>query len=310
MKMTQYISALLYRYPCVIVPGFGAFITEIQSSFYDVEKQLFFPPQKRISFNRNIVNNDGLLANHIATQERLSYEEAVTRIQAMVADWNNTLTSFDSLNLESIGIFSYNEEKSLQFDPIQNQNYLATSFGLSAVGVQSIQREEASSTPVVAIETATRKTRRTATFFKYASVLVLTMGIGSVLVQNGYTAYVNDQTLSIENNVQSQVQNKLQQATFIIEPSMDAIALPVKDETVIITKPYHLVAAAFRSEENAAIEVEILKKKGFEDASFLGRTKYGMYPVVYGSFISHEEAKDALKEIHRTTNKEAWIFIK
>lgn len=310
MKMTQYISALLYRYPCVIVPGFGAFITEIQSSFYDVEKQMFFPPQKRISFNRNIVNNDGLLANHIATQEQLSYEEAVTRIQAMVADWNNTLTSFDSLNLESIGIFSYNEEKSLQFDPIQNQNYLATSFGLSAVGVQVLSRAEKGTTPVIAIETVTGKTRRTATFFKYASVLVLTLGIGSVLVQNGYTAYVNDQTLSIENNVQSQVQNKLQQATFIIEPSMEAIALPVKDESVVVATPYHLVAAAFRSEENAAVEVEILKKKGFSNASFLGRTKYGMYPVVYGSFSTQEEAKETLKEIHRTTNKEAWIFIK
>ncbi|WP_158961929.1 HU domain-containing protein [Myroides fluvii] len=309
--MTQYISALLYRYPCVIVPGFGAFITEIQSSFYDVEKQLFFPPQKRISFNRNIVNNDGLLANHIATQERLSYEEAVMRIQAMVADWNDTLTSFDSLSLASIGTFSYNEEKSLQFAPIQNQNYLATSFGLSSVGVQAIQREENAATPtVIALETARGKTRRTATFFKYASVLVLTLGIGSVLVQNGYTAYVNDQTLSIENNVQSQVQNKIQQATFIIEPAIDAIALPVKDETTVVTTPYHLVAAAFRSEENAAIEVEILKKKGFEDASFLGRTKYGMYPVVYSSFTTHEEAKDALKEIHRATNKEAWIFIK
>lgn len=310
MKMTQYISALLYRYPCVIVPGFGAFITEIQSSFYDVEKQMFFPPQKRISFNRNIVNNDGLLANHIATQEQLSYEEAVTRIQAMVADWNNTLTSFDSLNLESIGIFSYNEEKSLQFDPIQNQNYLATSFGLSAVGVQALSRAENETTPVIAIESVTGKTRRTATFFKYASVLVLTLGIGSVLVQNGYTAYVNDQTLSIENNVQSQVQNKLQQATFIIEPSMEAIALPVKDESVVVATPYHLVAAAFRSEENAAVEVEILKKKGFNNASFLGRTKYGMYPVVYGSFSTQEEAKETLKEIHRTTNKEAWIFIK
>ncbi|MDM1043594.1 HU-CCDC81 and SPOR domain-containing protein [Myroides sp. 1354] len=308
--MTQYISALLYRYPCVIVPGFGAFITEIQSSFYDVEKQMFFPPQKRISFNRNIVNNDGLLANHIATQEQLSYEEAVTRIQAMVADWNNTLTSFDSLNLESIGIFSYNEEKSLQFDPIQNQNYLATSFGLSAVGVQALSRAEKETTPVIAIESVTGKTRRTATFFKYASVLVLTLGIGSVLVQNGYTAYVNDQTLSIENNVQSQVQNKLQQATFIIEPSMEAIALPVKDESVVVATPYHLVAAAFRSEENAAVEVEILKKKGFNNASFLGRTKYGMYPVVYGSFSTQEEAKETLKEIHRTTNKEAWIFIK
>ena len=310
MKMTQYISALLYRYPCVIVPGFGAFITEIQSSFYDVDKQMFFPPQKRISFNRNIVNNDGLLANHIATQERLSYEDAVVRIQTMVADWNNTLTSFDTLNLESIGVFSYNEEKSLQFNPIHNHNYLATSFGLSSVGVQAISREEESTPKVIVMETAPVKTKRTATFFKYASVLVLVGGIGSVLVQNGYTAYVNDQILSIENNVQSQVQNRLQQATFLIEPTTETIALPVKDETVVVAAPYHLVAAAFRSEENAAIEVELLKEKGYEQASFLGRTKYGMYPVLYASYATHEEAKQALKEIHRKTNKDAWIFIK
>ncbi|WP_255493755.1 SPOR domain-containing protein [Myroides sp. WP-1] len=310
MKMTQYISALLYRYPCVIVPGFGAFITEIQSSFYDEEKHMFFPPQKRISFNRNIVNNDGLLANHIAIQERISYEEAVMRIQAMVADWNNTLTSFDSLNLESIGVFSYNEEKSLQFDPIQHQNYLATSFGLSSVGVQAITRGKESAPQVIALEPTPIRTRRTANFFKYASVLVLVAGIGSVLVQNGYTAYVNDQTLSIENNVQSKVQNRLQQATFLIEPTTETIALPVKDETVVIAKPYHLVAAAFRSEENAAIEVELLKAKGFDQASFLGRTKYGMYPVLYASYATQEEAKEALKEIHRKMNKEAWIFIK
>lgn len=308
--MTQYISALLYRYPCVIVPGFGAFITEIQSSFYDAEKQMFFPPQKRISFNRNIVNNDGLLANHLATQEHLSYEDALMRIQTMVADWNSTLTTFDSLNLESIGVFSYNEEKSLQFDPIQNQNYLATSFGLSSIGVLEIARESKDAPQIIAINTTPIKTKRTATFFKYASVLVLVSGIGSVLVQNGYTAYLNDHTLSIENSVQSQVQNKIQQATFIIEPSMDAIALPVKDETVVVVTPYHLVAAAFRSEENAAIEVELLKEKGFEQASFLGKTKYGMYPVLYASYPTHEEAKDALKEIHRKTNKDAWIFIK
>jgi len=310
MKMTQHISALLYRYQCVIVPGFGAFITDIQSSFYDVEKQLFFPPQKRISFNRNIVNNDGLLANHLATQERLSYDEATLRIQNTIADWNNTLVSFGTLDLEGIGSFHYNEEKSLQFEPIQNQNYLATSFGLAAIGVNSIERETASAPKVVALEANSPKTKRSLPFFKYASVLVLTAGIGSVLVQNGYTAYINDQTLSMESKVQSQIQNKLQQATFLIEPTMDAISLPVKDETAVVAYNYHLVAAAFRSEENAAIEVDLLKKKGFEHASFLERTKYGMYPVLYGSYATHEEAKQELKKIHSSINKEAWIFIK
>ena len=35
MKIEQYISQLLYRYQCVTVPGFGAFLTEFQSAQLD-----------------------------------------------------------------------------------------------------------------------------------------------------------------------------------------------------------------------------------------------------------------------------------
>ena len=306
--MTHHISALLYRYQCVIIPGFGAFITEIQSSFYDAEKQLFFPPQKRISFNKNIINNDGLLMNHIALEENLSHEQAINRIVDTVEDWNNTLQSFGELDLDSVGFFQLNEEKNLVFEPIKNQNYLATSFGLSSVGVNAIERE--TSNNVVKLHSSTTVKNKTKyNFFKYASVVVLTLGIGSVLVQNGYTAYVNDQTLSIENNVQNEIQNKLQQATFIIEPSIDAISLPVESIKEEVLN-YHIVASAFRSEENATLEVQKLKAKGYENASFLEKNKYGMYPVLYGSFATHDQAKESLRKIHNTVNREAWIFIK
>ena len=35
MKIEQYISQLLYRYQCVTVPGFGAFLTDYQSAKID-----------------------------------------------------------------------------------------------------------------------------------------------------------------------------------------------------------------------------------------------------------------------------------
>lgn len=308
MKMNHYISALLYRYQCVIVPGFGAFITEIQSSFYDIEKQVFFPPQKRISFNKNITNNDGLLVNHIAVEEGLSYDKAMERVVTMVEDWNNTLHSFGTLTLDAIGGFHLNEERSLIFDPITNQNYLATSFGLSSIEVNAIIRQDEKEIIQLHVKQKTASKSKY-NFFKYASVIVLTLGIGGILVQNGYTAYVNDQTLSIENNVQSTIQNKLQQATFIIEPSIETISLPVETIPEEVLN-YHIVASAFRSEANAAIEAEKLKAKGYDKASFLEKNKYGMYPVLYGSYATHEEARGILRKIHNSVNQEAWIFIK
>ena len=81
MKIEQYISQLLYRYQCVTVPGFGAFLTEIQSAQLHESSNSFYPPKKMISFNSYLKNNDGLLANHIAQSEKTSYEYAVSAIQ-------------------------------------------------------------------------------------------------------------------------------------------------------------------------------------------------------------------------------------
>ena len=74
MLIEKHISDLLYRYQCVTVPGFGAFLTETVTAQVTVSSSSFFPPKKVISFNANVRNNDGLLANHVALQEKMSYD--------------------------------------------------------------------------------------------------------------------------------------------------------------------------------------------------------------------------------------------
>ena len=91
MNIQTYISELLYRHQCVTVPGFGAFLTEIQSAQLIESTHSFFPPKKMISFNGQLQNNDGLLANHIAQSEKISYEYAVSAIQHEVFNWKKTL---------------------------------------------------------------------------------------------------------------------------------------------------------------------------------------------------------------------------
>ena len=141
MKIEVYISQLLYRYQCVTVPGFGAFLTETHSAQLNESTNSFFPPKKTISFNSRIKNNDGLLANHVALQEKISYEEAVKSIQNEVALWAEQLQRKEVVTLKNIGTIAVNAEWNWVFEPVASVNYLADAFGLSAVVSPAVQRE-------------------------------------------------------------------------------------------------------------------------------------------------------------------------
>ncbi|NLA48282.1 MAG: hypothetical protein GX876_02335, partial [Bacteroidales bacterium] len=62
MDITSFIRELLFSHDCVIVPGFGGFVGNYAPARIDRATSTFYPPSKQISFNRNLRNNDGLLA--------------------------------------------------------------------------------------------------------------------------------------------------------------------------------------------------------------------------------------------------------
>ena len=66
MQLNQYISDLLYRYECVTLPNFGAFLSHPVSAKINEATNDFYPPQKRLSFNAQLQSNDGLLASYIS----------------------------------------------------------------------------------------------------------------------------------------------------------------------------------------------------------------------------------------------------
>ena len=47
MNLDKYIEDLLYRYECVVIPNFGAFITSVNSAKPN-EDGVFMPPSKSI----------------------------------------------------------------------------------------------------------------------------------------------------------------------------------------------------------------------------------------------------------------------
>lgn len=311
MMIEKHISALLYRYQCVTVPGFGAFLTEIRTAQLDTAANTFYPPKKLISFNANLKNNDGLLANHIALQEKISYDQAVSSIEQSVALWLDRLGRKETLGIKNLGTMVYNVEGSLVFTPDTPINYLADAFGLGTVISPSIKREEyrqqAEAIEELAPVAFTPERRRSYSYLKYAAAVVLMAGVGGA----GFVAWRNNQiemqTLVVENAVQEKVQQKIQQATFLIHNPMPAVTLPVKEEYVVM--PYHVVGGAFSSEANAQRATARLVEKGFK-ARVIEKNKFGLYPVIYGSYATRPEAYEKMKEIRRTENSEAWLLLK
>ncbi|KUJ62506.1 sporulation protein [Flavobacteriaceae bacterium CRH] len=319
MKIETYIAQLLYRYQCITVPGFGAFLTEIHPTHVNESTNSFFPPKKTISFNGLLKNNDGLLANHIALAENTSYGFAVSAIAFEVLTWKKTLEEFGTLNLKNIGDIRLNADQNMVFTPNDQHNYLSSSFGLGPFVSPLVKREifEKNLEALEERETITLnenedEVRSSKSYLRYAAIFVLGLGItGSI----GYPLYQNqiaNQTLIVESAVQKKVENKIQEATFLIQNPLPAVTLSVDsvktDAVEAKTMPYHIMAGAFRSEQNAKKAYDQLIKDGYK-ARMLGETKHGLFPVIYGSYSTMAEAEKAQKEIQKGENPAAWILI-
>ena len=316
MNIEPYIAQLLYRYQCVTVPGFGAFLTEIQSAQLIESSNSFFPPKKMISFNAYLKNNDGLLANHIAQAEKTSYEYAISAIQYEVHNWKKLLQENGLFSIKNVGDFSLNADHNLIFTPYDQTNYLTNSFGLSAF-VSPVVKREIFEQKIESLEENIEESeviefiperRRTSAYLKYAAVFVLGLGLAGAIGYPVYQQQIANETIIVEKSVQKQVQNKIQEATFFIEnpvpASIPAVTLTIKESKM----SYHIMAGAFREERNAQKAFEKLSNQGYK-AKRIPQNKYGLYPVLYGSYATFPEAEKAKKEIQNTVNPDVWILV-
>jgi hypothetical protein len=308
MNIAPYIAQLLYRYQCVTVPGFGAFLTEIQSAQLIESSNSFFPPKKIISFNAYLKNNDGLLANHIAQAEKTSYEYAISAIQYEVFNWKKALQENGLFAIKNVGDFSLNADKNLIFTPYDQTNYLSNSFGLAPFVSPKVKRELFEQ-KIEALEDENvipliPERRKTSAYLKYAAIFVLGLGLTGAVVYPIYQQQIANETILVEQSVQMKVQNKIQEATFFIENPIPAVTLTVKE----VKMSYHVVAGAFREEKNAEKIFHQLSDQGYK-ARRIPQNKYGLFPVLYGSYTTFPEAESAKQEIQKTGNPDAWILV-
>jgi len=151
MNLSKYIAELLVKNNCVIVPNFGGFIANYNPAIIDELRHKIYPPSKRVLFNSNLLNNDGLLANYVSTQISKTYSESLVLIDEVSASWKTQLNNGARVSIGEVG-FLYESDDKIQFEQNREFNLYLGAYGLSAVNFVSITEESVKSEVLEQVE--------------------------------------------------------------------------------------------------------------------------------------------------------------
>ena len=330
MKMETYISDLLYRHDCVIIPGLGGLITNYRSAKIHPLSHTLQPPSKSIRFNLNLQDDDGLLANYVSSCESISFASAQRKIEHFVFSIHNDLEHKKEAILPKIGILSVNLNGILYFEPDLKVNYLPDAFGLESIQSPVIHRKSSGIDVSKQIYRSAKsiQTEKTSFNLKVAAVLIPLIVLSTYVsfqreaIGNKYAnyAYLNPfkekpasvyvpRAIEIKETKIKTTPKKIIETVKInseVKAKKTIPALSLK--TSLDSKSFYLVAGCFASERNANNLVDQLKTEGFE-ASVIGQNANGLYRVAFRSYNSKELAVSQMEKL-KTAGKSTWLLIK
>ncbi len=298
MSIAKHIVKLLYNHDCVIVPGFGAFLTKSITASHN--NDVFSPPKKSITFNGMLKENDGLLANEISRTDNISYNAALKKIKKDVKALLSSLDN-DKVEIENIGVFKLNAEKKIQFQPNQDVNFDPKSFGLESF----TRAPRKTSNP----EEKIKKLSIPDYAIKYAATLLFLIGMSSISYVS-FNEYQNGQKVESLANAQKQILKNVQTATFDLG-EYAKINIPVRQN--IMPTPsnsiyYSVIAGSFRSIDNANKKLKSLIDMGYQ-ASFTSVNPKGLHRVAYARLQNRNEAVKLIARIKTGKGDDAWLLI-
>ncbi|MBL4577193.1 MAG: SPOR domain-containing protein [Flavobacteriales bacterium] len=334
LKVEAHIASLLYRYDCVIIPGFGGFVVSPRNAEIRGGNDQFHPPAREIAFNQNLTRNDGLLADAVAAKEKVAYEAAVRLIEDFNRENLKKLSAGAEVEFKDIGVFSKDTTGVLRFEPDAEANFSRASFGLSSFHSPAIKRDtversierkilkplqkEAPPVKIVAAKEGVSIMR----YWPAAAVILMLVVAGYVFKQTNVLSeisvnysFLNPFDTSSERTYDPRSNGSL--AVDEKELTKDEIDLwleRIPEEPVVkvqkakVVKRFHIIGGCFEFDANAHKLMRRLKRKGF-DPTFVGKNRRGLQRVAFGSYKTRAEARKALKEIKRKHMWSAWLYV-
>lgn len=281
MDIKAFIRELLFEHDCVIIPDFGGFIGNFSSARIDRITGTFYPPVKRISFNRNLDNNDGLLISRISKSKGLNYGDARTQIEEFVKDMKIHLAKGEKVVFDHIGTFINNHEGNVEFEPEANINYAPGSFGLESFQCMPLRDYNVRKRVTRHIDKGSLElSHQRKNLWRAAVVIPIVALLIAVPLTTGiFKPKVEVTTLNPLVKAEFEDNRKaVDESIITVIPESPAKPEPVNTEALPAEEyNYSVITGSFQSEQNAVSHVNSLKEEGFNPE--INQASNGFYRV-------------------------------
>lgn len=136
------IAELLYEQQAVTIPGLGAFVTTYKPASIDQVEGKIAPPSKQVSFNRNLLIDDGLLVKQLREKFQISYSEAMREVEAFAENIKAAIERREIVTFLGLGRLYKDFEQNYQFLP-DGINFNADAYGLPTMDYFPVARTAA-----------------------------------------------------------------------------------------------------------------------------------------------------------------------
>ncbi len=320
MDIIKYIKELLYHYERVVIPGFGAFVTEYLPAFVNKNKNYIAPPNKKVSFNPALRKDDKILISYISDKEMTDESEIERKVNEFVEKVENALKTEGKYYLKGIGVLiKDNDNIFLKQD--YKANLLYETYGMKEVPIsyaqkdmsEELKKENKSFHRIYNKETTVK---RILIYTPIAAVVVLILiylDINRIYDSNDLQDFNYKSNYAVQEEVkpakiipEKEEKKEEEEINQVIDQITD------KREALLYMEPakpeYYIIAGSFNSFINARQFYDELRAKGY--SSHILDKEGGLYRVAIEKFSTKNEAERELQQLKRTYSPSIWILSK
>jgi len=327
MNIDSAINKLLFDHDCVIVPGLGGFVASPRASMHNKIHHKFIPPARVIAFNVFLKQNDGLLANHISSVEKIPFSEALGFLEKYVERCFLEMAAGRRFTIAEVGQLYYDAEKNIQFEPDDSTLHSFDSFGLTpirAIPVNNNEREENVLLSPLRQSVSPKEKRKTQRKISGRKMMNAMLIAGITLWASFNLYIISPKQFNLGNlnpfersspraysprSAVTLTPENMSPPVSTIQPYKNEIFNPAaapEENSVEASGNYFVVAGVFKIPSNAEKFLAKLKADGYENSGAIERENK---PAMI--FVSrHRQKEDALQS--RQTLKEkgidAWVY--
>lgn len=333
-NLIKYISYLVARHNCVIIPGMGAFLADEVPAHYNVEERVFVPPYRTMRFNPQVKADDALLISEYIDREQLTYEEAGRKMNNEIDALREALTRNSVVRFGELGTFHMNIKGELSFDVDSNGIDDPANFGFEPFAFPLLRDCEDRKIVIKHRDLGKYIAAAVAIILTFIFVTPMSDSAYKKSMQASFSGFASNEQISLMQQVGApapkQVTDEVagceimpidangnmempkvqpqEEAPKAVATTEAAPAIAGGEVAAVNTenkKVYHIIVASSPNESNAQLAIEELSAK--MTANYTVVKGGGRHRISIGEYASNKEAMEAAKEL-KSTFPDAWVL--